>query len=231
MIDGLIFDKDGTLFDFRRSWGTWVTRLLDGLATDDAHRRALADALGFDLETADFAPHSPVIAQTAPEIALVLAPHLPGMDHAALVDLMNTIATGAPMAEAVPLRPLFAAFKARGLKIGLATNDTEAPARVHLSNHGIDGYFDFISGYDSGYGGKPAPGQLIAFVRQHGLTPERVAMVGDSRHDLEAGRAAGMVCVAVLTGIASASDLAPYADVVLADIGRLEAWMDGLSAA
>ena len=55
-------------------------------------------------------------------------------------------------------------------------------------------------------------------------------MVGDSRHDLEAGRAAGMRPVAVLTGIARAADLAPHAEVVLPDIGALPAWLDAQSA-
>jgi phosphoglycolate phosphatase len=55
-------------------------------------------------------------------------------------------------------------------------------------------------------------------------------MVGDSRHDLEAGRSAGMRTVAVLTGIAGAAELAPLADVVLTDIGALPDWLDRLSA-
>ena len=33
MIDAIIFDKDGTLFDFRASWGAWTMSLLDELAT------------------------------------------------------------------------------------------------------------------------------------------------------------------------------------------------------
>ena len=61
-----------------------------------------------------------------------------------------------------------------------------------------------------------------------GLDPARVAMVGDSRHDLEAGRAAGMRTVAVLTGVARREDLEPHADVVLADIGALPGWLSGL---
>ena len=48
----------------------------------------------------------------------------------------------------------------------------------------------------------------------------------DSLHDLEAGRAAGMRTVAVLTGVAVAAQLAPHADVVLPDIGALGAWID-----
>jgi phosphoglycolate phosphatase len=50
-------------------------------------------------------------------------------------------------------------------------------------------------------------------------------MVGDSRHDLAAGRAAGMHTVAVLTGPARDEDLRPFADVVLPDIGHLPEWL------
>jgi phosphoglycolate phosphatase len=46
-------------------------------------------------------------------------------------------------------------------------------------------------------------------------------MVGDSRHDLIAGRAAGMPTLAVLTGVADEAELAPFADVVCPDIGHL----------
>ena len=58
----------------------------------------------------------------------------------------------------------------------------------------------------------------------------RQAMVGDSRHDLDAGRAAGMRTIAVLTGIAKREDLAPHADVVLADIGAIPGWLSTLEA-
>jgi phosphoglycolate phosphatase len=50
-------------------------------------------------------------------------------------------------------------------------------------------------------------------------------MVGDSTHDLHAGRAAGMVCVAVLTGVADRDELAPHADVVLDTIADLPRWL------
>jgi phosphoglycolate phosphatase len=134
------------------------------------------------------------------------------------------------MSEAVPLRPLLAALRGQGLRLGVATNDSEAPARQHLANHGITDCFDFISGYDSGHGAKPGPGMCLAFARQLGLEPARVAMVGDSRHDLEAGRAAGMRTIAVLTGIARHDELEPHADVVLADIGAIPDWLSGLKA-
>jgi phosphoglycolate phosphatase len=127
---------------------------------------------------------------------------------------------------AVPLRDVLGDLKAKGLKLGLATNDTEMPARVHLDKAGVLDLFDYVVGCDSGWGGKPAPGQLVEFLRRFDLTASRVAMVGDSLHDLDAGRAAGMHAVAVLTGMAKHKDLVGHADVVLDDIAGLAAWID-----
>ena len=136
-----------------------------------------------------------------------------------------------PAISVLPDATVLGALRARGLKLGVVTNDAEAPAHAHLAAAGITDLFDFVAGFDSGHGAKPAPGPLLAFCRATGLTPARVAMVGDSRHDLEAGRAAGMHRIAVLTGIATAADLAPHADAVLPDIGGLAAWIDALTPA
>lgn len=226
MIDGIIFDKDGTLFDFHRSWGGWADSFLRGIADDADHADAMGRAIGFDLATGAFAADSPVIAATAADIAMALAPHLPALPPAEITSHINAAAALAPMAEAVPLRPLLQGLRDRGLRIGLATNDTEVPARAHLAAHGITELFDFIAGYDSGHGAKPGPGMCTAFATAFGLDPARVVMVGDSLHDLHAGRSAGMICVAVLTGIAKEAELTPHADAVLADIGALPAWLD-----
>ncbi|MBL9047158.1 MAG: HAD family hydrolase [Tabrizicola sp.] len=228
MIDGLLFDKDGTLFDFRTSWGRWTANFLKEIARDTAHATDMARAIGYDIPTNGFAPDSPVIAATAYDIAEALLPHLPGTTHAALTDRINATASTAPMAPAVPLRPLLGGLKSRGLRLGVATNDTEAPARRHLAAHDITDCFDFIAGYDSGHGAKPGPGMCLAFLTRFGLDPRRTAMVGDSLHDLEAGRAAGMRTIAVLTGIAGAETLAPHADIVLSDIGAIPDWLDQL---
>lgn len=230
MIDGVLFDKDGTLFDFRQSWGRWASGFLTQISTDAAHAARLGQAIGFDPKTRVFAPDSPVIAATAADIAAALAPHLSGVTVIELTERIDASAGQTEMSEAVPLRPLLEALRARGLRLGVATNDSEVPARQHLANHGITDCFDFISGYDSGHGAKPGPGMCLAFARHLGLQPSRVAMVGDSLHDLEAGRAAGMRTVAVLTGIAKREVLLPMADVVLPDIGALPGWLAGLEA-
>ncbi len=226
MLDAVIFDKDGTLFDFRASWGGWTQAVLDEFAVTAPDKARLAAVLGFDPVAGQFDPSSPVISMTTPEIAAIFHQHVTGITLADLNDRMNALAALAPMLPAVPLRKVLGGLKARGLKLGLATNDTEMPARVHLDRANVLDLFDYVVGCDSGWGGKPAPGQLLEFLRRFDLRPDRVAMVGDSLHDLDAGRAAGMHTVAVLTGIALHDDLAGHADVVLENIGELGAWID-----
>lgn len=232
MLQGVIFDKDGTLFDFRQSWSGVAATVLAQLAQDEAQAETLAAAMGFLRASGGFAPDSPMIAGTSADIAAAMLPHLPHLPHLtpeALEAQLNRAAVNAPMHPAVDLRPVLQGLRQRGLALGVATNDTEAPAQVHLAEAGIADLFDFVAGSDSGHGAKPKPGMLLAFARALRLDPERVVMVGDSQHDLVAGRAAGMRVVGVLTGIADQAELAPHADVVLPDIAALGAWIDTLA--
>lgn len=225
-VKGLCFDKDGTLFDFAATWEAWAKAFLRRAAGGDEQRAIRTGAaIGFDLVAGKFAPDSLVIAGTPGEVTDALMPHFAEMSHAALLEMLNEEAARAPQQPAVPLRPLLEGFRAQNIALGVATNDSEAPARAHLGAAGITDLFDFIAGYDSGHGGKPAPGQLLAFAQAVNLRPEEIVMVGDSTHDLHAGRAAGMRTVAVLTGTAVAEQLAPFADVVLRDIGEIPAWL------
>ncbi len=230
MISGIIFDKDGTLFDFQASWGQWALRMLCDLAQGDQmllHR--LADSLRFDLGRARFHPDSFVIADTPDAIALVLAAEMPHTEAPALLERITAATEQAKMVEATPLVPLILELEARGLRLAVVTNDAETPARAHLADAGIEQAFDQVIGFDSGYGAKPSPGPLLACAEALGLDPAHLLMVGDSTHDLAAGRAAGMGTIGVLTGPADTATLAPLADAVLPHIGHLPGWLDGLS--
>ncbi|WP_081532330.1 HAD family hydrolase [Rhodovulum sp. P5] len=229
-ITAILFDKDGTLFDFHRSWGSWAAGILDDLeARQAADKAALATALGFDVESGCFLPSSPAIAGTPGDVVRVMMPHLPQMRPNELANWLIDAAEHAPMVPAVPLDPLMERLAARGLTLGVVTNDAEGPARAHLDGAGILARFDFVAGCDSGHGAKPDPGPLLAFARETGRGAGEVMMVGDSRHDLNAGRAAGMMTVGVLTGLARAEGLADLADAVLPDIGHLPALLDRLA--
>lgn len=231
-IKGLLFDKDGTLFDFHETWGVWCAGFINETAQGDSGLAArLATAMDFDLETGVFLPHSLAIAGTMDDMIDAVQTALPDWARARVVDYVTEKSSTVPQVPAVDLPPLLAEFKRRSLKIGVATNDGEVPAKEHLKITGILQAFDYVVGYDSGYGAKPAPGMVLGFCQAVGLHPREVVMVGDSIHDLRAGQAAGTRTIGVLTGMAEADDLAPYADVVLNDIAEIPAWLDTISLA
>ncbi|MCR9125153.1 MAG: HAD family hydrolase [Rhodobacteraceae bacterium] len=230
-VGAVLFDKDGTLFDFRATWEAWAMAFLMRVCDDDTARATrMGAAIGFDVGQSQFDPASIAIAGTPGEIAAALAPFLPHLSLSGIIALLNDEAAQAPQIEAVPLAPFLGGLRDAGLRLGVATNDAEAPALAHLARAGVADRFDFIAGFDSGHGAKPGPGQLLAFAAAVSVPPARIVMVGDSTHDMIAARSAGMIAVAVLTGMAQAAELAPHADAVLPGIGHLPQWL-GLAGA
>ena len=226
-VDALLFDKDGTLFDFAATWNGWAADVIHELAKGQSDvANDLAQVLSYDLETGEFGRDSIAIACSNREISEALAPHVKHMDVEGLEHFLAVSAADANLAEAVPLAAFLDDLLARGKVLGVMTNDAELSARSQLQRAGVLERFAFVAGFDSGHGAKPDPDPLLAFCKAVGVEPTRTAMVGDSCHDLEAGSAAGMHKIGVLTGMALHEDLAPHADVVLPDIGHIPTWLD-----
>ncbi|MFQ3349091.1 MAG: phosphoglycolate phosphatase [Paracoccaceae bacterium] len=228
VLHGLLFDKDGTLFDFAQSWGQCMALILGALTEDEGKQNHLGKLVGFDLAQMCFVPNSLFIAGTVAETASVMARHLPNHTEKGIIALIRSFAVQSKMVPVVPLVPLMQVFRSLGLKLGVATNDNYDTARSHLSVSGLLPYLDFVAGADSGFGAKPETGMLLAFANEMALEPSHVAMVGDSHHDLLAGRSAGMMTVGILTGIATENELKDLADVALPDISVLPEWLSQL---
>ena len=225
-IRGILFDKDGTLFDFQGSWSSWMNYVLSGLSGGDvAHAEQAGLDLGFDLAAGRFDLNSPFVAGT-PETTLgILRRSFPGLGQREILGVLTEATVQARQVEVVPLQPLMIRLAGSGLALGIATNDHESTARSHLEQAEVLDHFEFVAGSDSGFGAKPDIGMLLAFCEMTGIEPGQVAMVGDSAWDLEAGKAAGMTSVGVLTGTATRRMLSPAADVILNHIGELPGWL------
>ncbi len=219
-VEAIIFDKDGTLFDFEATWSVAFSRLLNHFAPGDARAAA---ALGFDPVTRRFHPDSIVIAGTSEDTGNALSPVI-GRSVEEVMQVMDGIASETPQVPVLDLAACLGDLR-RICPLAVVTNDSEIPARRHIRDAGLDGLIGFLAGFDSGHGVKPAPGPLLAAARALGADPKASVMVGDSLHDLKSGRAAGMATVGVLTGVAKTEELSPFADVVLPDIGHLEGWI------
>ena len=159
------------------------------------------------------------------DIAAVVKDCIPALSQAQICDWLNEEAKTAPQVLVTDLHQLTAELRRINLGLCVMTNDAEAPARAHLASVQASDLFDFVIGGDSGFGAKPQAAPLLALADKMEIPAAACIMVGDSTHDLRAGRAAGMRAVAVLTGLAEADELAPLADAVLPDVSHLPAWI------
>ncbi|MCP8939286.1 HAD family hydrolase [Alsobacter sp. SYSU M60028] len=233
-LKGLLFDKDGTLIDFDRTWGPAAYEVMRIMAQgDEARFRALAEANHFIIEERRFLRTSPLVAGSSQSYGALWAQVLGRENgaelHAEMDDLFKHwgLQKLSPIGE--PLAVL-AELAQDGYRLGIATNDAEASALVQAEAMGLAPHLDYVVGYDSGHGGKPEPGMVLGFARAIGASPAEVALIGDSTHDLHAARAAGAVSIAVLTGPAPRDELEPHADYVVESIAQLPAFLRGLGA-
>lgn len=229
-IHAILFDKDGTLVDFQRTWGPAVHSVMQGLA---AGRRSiyerLAAASGFVESEQRFLRDSLLIAHPigvwGPLWAQVVGreadPHFLTEVNRQLCD--ETTSHLVPIGEP---GKLMAVLASRGYRLGMISNDAEMTVRAHARKLGIDRVLQFVAGYDSGFGSKPEPGQILAFAKAASVAPSQVAVVGDTVLDLIAARAAGAMAIGVLTGPAPAETLLPEADAILASAEELLTWLD-----
>ncbi len=225
-IRGIIFDKDGTLFNFQQSWSSWMATVISLLSGGDDILAAKAGKnLGFDLAANRFEPDSPFVAGTPESTLQILLDTFPDLALPEINNVLHEITIHTPQVEVIPLRPFMLELVESGFALGIATNDHESTAILHLKQANVLDQFAFIAGSDSGHGAKPDAGMLHAFCELTGISPGQAAIVGDSIWDLLAGRTAGMVTVGVLTGTSSSQVLSPYADVILSDIGELPRWL------
>lgn len=227
---GVLFDKDGTLIDFRATWVPAYRGVADELAGRLGGGEPLAAAmlgrLGYDVHGDEFAKDSLLLWETNEAIAAAwsASPEVAGR-----IDVLEVVLRHFSDVERYPPQPvgdlaaLLGRLRGRGLALGVATMDDTAIAHAHLRHLDIADRLDFVVGADAGHGAKPAPGMVHAFCAAVELEPREVIVVGDTPADLLMARNAGCAqAIAVLTGAMAADVLAPHADMVLSSVQELE---------
>jgi len=100
-------------------------------------------------------------------------------------------------AEVFPgVREALPALRARGWRLACVTNKPRGFALQLLEDKGLARYFDHVFGGDSFPRKKPDPLPLLKTCEALGTRPAETLVIGDSRNDAEAARAAG--CPVVL---------------------------------
>ena len=233
-IRGILFDKDGTLIDYRASWLAANRAVVRDLAEAACEAPAFADELlrrlGYEPAADRFAADSPLLWASTAQLAALWGAQ---PELATLADVRERVERHFSDHEAHPpvpvtdLAALCARLVARGLRLGVATMDSTAATEATLERFAVRVRMAFVAGADAGYGLKPNPGMVLGFCQAIGHAPGEVAVVGDNLADLAMARAAGAgLAVAVLTGGCPADALAAEADLVLPSIAELEAALE-----
>lgn len=123
------------------------------------------------------------------------------------------------------------ALRAAGHPLAIITAKIEAGAERTLRHVGLRDQVDLVVAADTVARCKPDPMPVRHALERLGRTPAEAVMIGDSNHDLAAGRAAGTATAGVLWGAASREVLAPLADHLLDDPGQLVPLVARLQAA
>jgi phosphoglycolate phosphatase len=225
-IRGILFDKDGTLIDYRRTWVPINREVADFVAGGDPLLAAeLLARNGHDPATDRVTAGSVLAAGSVDDIAAAFAAQLGARAPQGLAAAIDRLYREGGARHSVLIDGVagtLGELKRRGFRLGVASNDSRGGLMASLGGHGILELLSFTAGCDSGFGAKPDRRMALGFCQAVGLAPGDIAVVGDAVHDLVMGRGAGAaLAIGVLSGTSARRDLADLADLILDSVNDL----------
>ena len=186
MIQAVIFDMDGTLFDTER---------LTVEGWQEMQRRGMIPP--------DFLKWTPNFRGRNRDDIRRQIKELYGedFDTERIFDGRRSILNEMIERDGLPLKPgvpkIFESLRAMGLPMALATATTRHTVDNYMTKTGYGVYFDRIVTGDSVPNGKPAPDIFLSAADKLGIDPRSCLVVEDSPNGVRAGLAAEMYVVMV----------------------------------
>jgi phosphoglycolate phosphatase len=188
VLEALLFDLDGTLVDTPQAIVDVAQGTLAALGLPPAEPQAIKDTIGLPLPVAlgQLIGTGPAGAADAVEIYRVLwraevTPRIPKLLYPGV-------------------REGLAELKRSDLRFGVVTGKAQEGADSTVAAAGLQDLMDVVLGYTSVPNPKPAPDIAFLALERLGVRPEDAVLVGDSVHDLEMARRAGVRSIAVTYG-------------------------------
>ncbi len=209
--DLIVFDWDGTLVDSTAHIAVSLQRsCVDlGIAAPSDSSARYVIGLGFEDAIRHVAPDLP--ASRYPELVNRYRVHYVSGEET--VVMFPGVTRG--------LREL----RAGGHLIAIATGKSRRGLDRALALTSLDQYTDASRCADEGFA-KPHPGMLLWLMQELAVAPARTLMVGDTTHDLQMARSAGVSAVAATYGAHSRDMLEEHEPVAcLASFKEFLQWM------
>ena len=209
--DLICFDWDGTLFDSTAI----IVRSIQQAVLDVGGQRPSDEAASYVIGMALM----PALAHAAPDVPKEKYPLL-GERYR-----HHYLATQHDISLFDGVLPMLADLKGRHHWLTVATGKSRRGLDDVLASRQLHGIFDGSRTADE-TAGKPDPRMLHELMREFGADPERTLMIGDTTHDLQMARNAGVASVGVSYGAHEPHDFGALGPRYIAhSVADLDRWL------
>lgn len=210
----ILFDFDGTLIDSAPDLASAINHMLEQLERPGFEEQRVRGWVGNGART---------LVTRALRASYEQEPTERQIDDALDVFMAYYAANLAVDTVAYPGVPeVLCNLAQNGFRLGIVTNKPHAFVEPILQSLGMDALFELTLGGDSLPLKKPDPLPLLHACEILGVATERCVMIGDSKNDILAAKAAGIDSIGVGYGYNYGEDIAVYEpDLVVAEFRAL----------
>lgn len=207
----IVFDWDGTLVDSTASIATCIQEAAREMGLRVPDRELASHVIGLGLQDS--------LRQAVPDLA-------PG-GYAAFIDAYRRqfLAREDSMGLFAGVTELVTSLHASGYRMAVATGKSRRGLDRALDATGLRPYMVATRCADETHP-KPHPAMLLELIEETGHDAGRLLMIGDTSHDLEMARRAGVDALAVTYGAHPADSLRRHSPLACIDsVAALRAWL------
>lgn len=234
--DLVIFDKDGTLIDFRQTWIVIIGKLLNAMgehvSMTEPLRSRVQEALGISVDNGTIDGSGPLAMGTFTECDALLTYCLyrEGVRWDMAQDIVRKLGDDIFRSDVRDkcIRPargaarLLARLKDKGIHIAVATNDNAKDALSDMFAIGVASYIDIVVGADSVENPKPAADMVNKICSHFQLEPSSAILIGDTVMDALLGKNSRVMLTVGVPDIVPKNELQEHMDVVVDSLDDIE---------